>query len=149
MIPQIQEISTFITKGIPEIIDKGIQNAVEKYKNELIDYQVNRQWFDAGEKADGSKITPLNKPYKVYSQFTVRLKKPKGQPTDRVTWKDTGRFHSSVRILVLEDRFIIEVDQSRYNDLVKQYGEGGIGIQDIYLRQFANDRIIPEIKALM
>jgi len=148
-VPQIKEIRKFIRNDIPKLIDKGIQNAVERYKNELIDYQVNRQWFDEGEMADGTKIKPLNKPYKVYSQFTVKKKRSKGQPTDRVTWKDTGRFHASVRILVLEDRFIIEVDPSAYRKLVAQYGEGGIGIQDIYLREFANKRIMPEIKALM
>lgn len=130
----------------PKIVDETIRRTFENYKGELVDYQINRQWFEAGEKNDGDRIRPLNKDYEVYSQFTIRKKRAKGQPTDRITLKDTGKLHRSITIKVLADRLLIETNDPTFNKVEAQYGEGLLGIQDRYLREFVENRLLIEIK---
>lgn len=53
---------------------------------------------EAGERSDGSAIDPP------YTPYTVRIKKQKGQPTDRVTLEDTGDYHAEMRVKVYENK---------------------------------------------
>lgn len=70
-----------------------------------------------GIRGDGRKIEPP------YTPFTQSIKREKGQPTDRVTLKDTGDFHES--IFSDDDRFPVLFDfrDWKRNKLFEKYGE--------------------------
>ena len=129
---------------IPKRINQAIRTSIEKYKEELIDYQVKVQWLDLGETSDGIKMK--GKGGVVYSQFYKKKKQKLGLDTSHVTLKLRGRLHESVYIEIFDDRYIIKSDLD-YAKYQKKYGKV-FGIQDKFLKQFIDKRIIPEIKKI-
>jgi hypothetical protein len=52
---------------------------------------LNIEQINQGLRSDGSEILPS------YSDFTIEMKKLKGQPYDRVTLQDTGDFYRGIK----------------------------------------------------
>lgn len=67
-------------------------------QKEIVRLNTEVQLFDLGENALGIKLSAIGG---AYSPFTKILKQAKGQPTDRVTLRDTGEFHESFKVIVL------------------------------------------------
>lgn len=82
----------------------------------------NADQMFAGLRADDTEIEPAYKP------FTIAIKKEKGQPTDRVTLKDTGEFHRSIFVKFEGDKIIIDSDSDLRNKLVDKYGATIFGL---------------------
>ncbi len=83
----------------------------------------NRSNLDQAINADGTKLEQS------YSEFTKAYKRFKGQPTDRITRKDTGAFYESIEIVKNGSAVEFVVDNSAvpyYNEpngLYDRYGE--------------------------
>ena len=84
--------------------------------------ETNADQMFAGLRADDTEIEPAYKP------FTIAIKKEKGQPTDRVTLKDTGEFHRSIFVKFEGDKIIIDSDNDLRDKLVKKYGATIFGL---------------------
>lgn len=125
-------------RDIEESINPTIKETVDGNELTLINYQTQEQLFK-GKDSKGSVIRPG------YTPFTIRLKKAKGQPTDRVTWRDTGKLYQSVRIESGTNDFKVVVNVSYANDLIEKYGQDAIGIQREFLREFVLNFIVPNI----
>lgn len=82
----------------------------------------NADQMFAGLRADDTEIEPAYKP------FTIAIKKEKGQPTDRVTLKDTGEFHRSIFVKFEGDKIIIDSDSELRDKLVDKYGATIFGL---------------------
>jgi len=81
----------------------------------LID-SLQDQLFTTGE--DGNKNS-LGE----YSELTVQIKRRKGQPTDRITLKDTGDFYKTYSIDPFKGGFIIDANGQKSSiDLLVKYG---------------------------
>lgn len=121
-------------------INPSIQKAFDDNKDVINDIQANVQMFDRGEKSDGGKIVPK------YSLITKIKKTKKGQPTDRVTLRDTGKFHRTLEVIARDDEVEIttSVDYAKY--LFKKYGDDILGIQEEMLEEFVEQYILTEIK---
>jgi hypothetical protein len=65
-----------------------------------------------------------------YAPSTIAIKKRKGQPTDRVTLKDTGDFYKDFDIIVDEEGFIITNVNEKTLSLTDRYGNDIFGITD-------------------
>lgn len=84
------------------------------------------QLFELGEDATGKLLSSIGGPY---SPFTVEEKKRKGQPTDRVTLKDTGDFYRTFKVIPFKGGFRIEADTIKDGeDLEDSWGDEIIGI---------------------
>lgn len=81
------------------------------------------QMFD-GRRGDGQQILPR------YTQATVRIKRRRGQPTDRVTLRDTGDFHDSIVIDYGSDSFQYDATDEKRARLTRKYGNGIFGLDD-------------------
>jgi hypothetical protein len=82
------------------------------------------QLYQLGEDSTGRSLGE-------YSPFTVREKRRKGQPTDRVTLKDTGEFYMSFQVIPFRGGFEITADAEKDDkDLRDVYGEDIIGLND-------------------
>ena len=79
-IRQMNKFVEFAENEALKSVEKDIPNVEEKERERIFD----------GKTFTGEDITPSYKPY------TVMVKEQKGQPTDRVTLKDTGDFHRSI-----------------------------------------------------
>ena len=103
------------------------------------DVQLFEQGIDANEQSLGE-----------YTAFTKELKKQKGQPTDRITLKDTGDFYKSFRVRSTNNGFVIMANAIKEDtDLTQEFGEDIIGLTDLSISQvqlFLLDELIPAVR---
>lgn len=94
---------------------------------------LQREQLFSGINEQGDQITPE------YSPRTVAIKRKKGQPTDRVTLRDTGDFYQGIFMDPREDIYVIDSADEKSGALQKKYGEEIFGLapknQDTYVEQ--------------
>ncbi len=95
--------------------------------------QQQKQMFD-GINSEGLAIEPE------YHPLTVQIKESKGQPSSRVTLKDTGSFYDEMYTDPKGDKMYIDSKDSKSNALQEKYGDGIFGIQGEYREPFT-DRV--------
>lgn len=87
--------------------------SIEETKEAIAD--LNAEQLYAGKRKDGSDITPE------YSERTKEIKREKGQPTDRVTLRDTGAFYMGLRVDVQGEDVKVYSTDEKSDDLFKKY----------------------------
>lgn len=127
---------------------------VEKFENKINEYirleiiedepyicnmNTDKQLFREGITRDGVKIDS----YAPYTLTTKRIKSAKGQPTDRVTLRDTGDFYSAFFIMADDKGFKIESEDWKVDKLVDKYGEEILGLTDDNLNELIWEYIYP------
>jgi len=89
----------------------------QKETQEFLIFVLQEQLFQTGEDGKGNSLGS-------YSPFTIAIKKRKGQPTDRVTLKDTGEFYRSYVVKPFNGGFIIDADDEKEDtNLFDIYGD--------------------------
>lgn len=121
-------------------VNKLVQETFEEHKSLIIHYNADEQMYKLGQDAKGSIIRPAYRP------ATIRLKRKKGQPTDRVTLKDTGRFHKTLIVTPKENYVEISSDLEYAKYLFKKYGDDVLGIQEELLKEFVTRYVVPKIQ---
>ena len=84
--------------------------------------KIQQEQLFQGIRSDDSTIAPQ------YAAGTIAAKRRKGQPTDRVTLKDTGAFYSGIIVDVRRDLFIIDSADSKSASLQERYGKRIFGL---------------------
>ena len=79
----------------------------------IIGLNTKDQLFEKGIDATGKSLKEIGGDY---SPFTKKIKSRKGQPTDRVTLKDTGVFHKSFGVIPDFSGFTILSDPIKVSD---------------------------------
>ena len=120
-------------------INESIRTSVDNNKTVIKTMQTDEQMF-SGINASGNSITPFP-----YATSTINYKKRKGQPTDRITLKDSGDFYDSIEIEARTDNFVISTQITYSIYLVTKYAEI-LGITDTNLQTFVNTYTLPIIK---
>jgi len=111
---------------------------LKSLEKQILAMNTEDQLFKKGVTITGVKIVPP------YASSTVRIKKRKGQPTNRVTTRDTGEYHSHFTIQFGTDEFTIEVDHTNadLNYVLKnRYGELE-GLTDVNVEKLSR-KILP------
>ena len=93
------------------------REAVNENREELVDINSEKQMYQTGVDSRGNPIRPE------YHPITVRIKKAKGQPYNRVTLRDTEDFHKSMLLKVKGDEYQIDATDHKTRDLVSKYGD--------------------------
>ena len=89
----------------------------QKETQEFLIFVLQEQLFQSGEDGLGNTLGD-------YTPFTVSVKRSKGQPTDRITLKDTGDFYKSYFITSFKGGFIIDANAKKKDtDLFERYGD--------------------------
>ena len=140
LIKQLRKVdSSFISLQIRRIVKEN-----QKY---IINLNVNDQLFDRGIYNDGTKL-PLP-----YAPKTIIDKTKKGQPTDKITLRDTGSFHSKFYIIYEKNQFSLWSRDGKTETLVKDWGEEIFGLTDENIETVIINFILPglqkEIKKLI
>ena len=121
-------------------INKSIQNSISTNKAVLIEQQTNGQ-FDKGQDSQGIQFVPQ------YAFSTKVAKRRKGQPTDRVTLKDTGKLYNNIEIQAQTTQAIISANVEYFKYLVTHYDKNTIlGIQTEAMKDFLKEFTLPEIE---
>lgn len=117
-----------------------IKEAFNEQKKLIVKYNADEQMYKLGQDSKGSVIRPA------YAKSTIRLKKAKGQPTKRVTLKDTGAFHKTLIVTPHDDYLEISSDESYAWRLIEKYGDDILGIQEELLKDFVKLHVLPKIQ---
>jgi geranylgeranyl pyrophosphate synthase len=82
-------------KSFESELNQTIEQALRLNESTILAMNYNTQLFNKGIDSEGKKIRPK------YTLGTIKKKKKKGQPTNRVTLKDEGIFHNSFYISLI------------------------------------------------
>lgn len=88
---------------LEEAIYPSLQESIGANAKVLETIQTDDQMYK-GLNSKGLSIRPF------YAASTIRYKKRKGQPFDRVTLRDSGAFHESVTVTANDDNYVISSD---------------------------------------
>lgn len=130
-----------ISKNGPEIAAK----ILEENDNIIIDMNTDDQLFDKGITSDGQKIAALDP----YSPFTVKIKKAKGQPTDRVTTRDSGAFHGSFTADKVGTTIKLGATDSKTKKLLDRYGPNLFGVTDENQEELSESYVKPAMEKII
>jgi hypothetical protein len=108
-----------------ELNEVAFKIASEKeVKDLVIRLNTKDQLFGLGEDSLGDSLG-------VYSPFTVEEKKKKGQPTNRITLKDTGEFYSSFNVVPYRGGFTIKANPIKEDsNLFDDFGADIVGLNE-------------------
>ena len=101
-----------------------IKEVVESNSHAICEMNTEKQLFEEGVNSAGIGIDT----YKPYTGRTIDIKQSKGQPTNRVTLRDTGEFHSSFYIEAGIDSFMIKASDPKTLELMAKYGDEILGL---------------------
>lgn len=114
---------TNVTQTLVKILNKP------KTKKFITDLNTKVQLFDYGENNEGVQLSAIGRPY---APSTIRIKARKGQPSNRVTLKDTGDFYKTFDVQVKNNaNFTITANTMKSGqDLEDRWGDDIVGLQD-------------------
>lgn len=142
----IFETAKKFVDSLPNIVEESIKEAFTRYDFVVIDYIKNKQLFTKGQDKDGEEIQSRFLPKgTAYARLTVKLKQQKGDPYDRVTWRDTGKLYDSMRLSVGDREVSLIITVDYFKKLEFRYGTDVIGVQRQYLEEFTENYILPII----
>lgn len=100
--------------SLPTLLEDIVRSKEDVIVSAIADDQLYRR----GINGRGEKIMD----YAPYAARTIENKKRKGQPTTRVTLRDTGDFHKSMYVVFDSEGFYITSDDEKAKYLVEKYG---------------------------
>lgn len=118
-----------------------ISEIIQENEAEICDMNSQDQLYEHGKNRVGVDIMD----YMPYTPKTIEIKEIKGQPTDRVTLRDTGDFHASFRLIIERDKFTITADDFKTEGLIRKYGRQILGLTDENASELAHEYIYPEL----
>ena len=96
-----------------------LEDVVRSKEDVIVSAIANDQLYRRGINGKGEKIMD----YMPYTAKTIKNKRKKGQPTTRVTLRDTGAFHESMFVVFDSEGFSITASDEKTQDLVEKYGK--------------------------
>ena len=122
-------------------INQTIKETIIRDEPFIINQQANEQLYKQGEDGNAKPLIPS------YASSTIKYKKRKGQITDHVTLRDTGRMYKSIFVDALTNEMIISINVYYFKYLVLHYDTNEIlGLQPSFLKQFVLKRVLPNLK---
>jgi len=119
-------------------INKEVRETIEETAESVADF--NRKQLFEGIRATGADIKPA------YAPLTILIKDQKGQPTDRVTLKDTGAFYEGIFVDVNSESFDIDSTDEKSEALKAKYGERIFGLTPENKGEYAMFTFFPALR---
>lgn len=121
-----------------ENINSYLEAGTIEAEDTIIEMNIG-QMYNSGEDRTGKRITPE------YAPETVRIKREKGQPTNRVTLRDTFDFQKSIWVQYYPDSFEIKASDWKTERLIQKYGEEILGLQDEMVKYLCQNFYLPRL----
>lgn len=96
-----------------------LEDIINDKEDVIVSAIANDQLYRRGINGRGEKIMD----YMPYTARTIQNKKKKGQPTTRVTLRDTGAFHKSMFVVFDSEGFYVTASDEKTQDLIEKYGD--------------------------
>lgn len=123
--------------NLPTMLEDIIRDKEDVIVSAIADAQLYRR----GINGRGEKIMS----YAPYAASTIKKKRKKGQPTTRVTLKDTGAFHESMYVVFDSEGFYITSDDEKTKYLIKKYGKEIFRLTDENFNRILRSHIRKEL----
>lgn len=109
----------------------------DNIKELIIELQQERL-FERGTDSEGASLGN-------YSDYTVEIKREKGQRYDHITLRDTGEFYESFTVTVLKDGIVLDANPNKgTTNLFSEYGIDILGLDDFSFN-IVKDQILVEM----
>lgn len=118
-----------------------LENIVRDKEDVIVSAIADDQLYRRGINGKGVKIMD----YMPYAPRTIQNKKRKGQPTTRVTLRDTGAFHESMYVVFDSDGFYVTASDDKTQELVNKYGEEIFRLTDKNFTRIVRSHIRKEL----
>lgn len=125
-----------------DILDGELRDEIIRNKEVILKMITEEQLYNLGIEGRGIEIWS----YQPYTASTVKRKRKKGQPYDRVTLKDTGKFYLSLDIQFDDSGFYVTSSDEKANALLEKYGKTIFRLTNENLKTLLNDYIRPSLK---
>jgi len=126
-------------RELKAVVNPTLKQTIDRNKGVLIDQQQTQ--MNKGRDAFNVSLIPS------YAESTIKQKKRKGDPFNRVTLKDTGELYRSIQIDTTTTQAIISTNVEYFKYLVDHYDTNIIlGIQSEFLNEFLNKYFKPELR---
>lgn len=123
--------------SLPELLG----DIIEDKKDVIISAIADDQLYRRGVNGLDRKIMD----YMPYTARTIKKKKHKGQPTTRVTLRDTGAFHESMQVIFDSEGFYITSEDKKTPWLTKKYGKEIFRLTNKNFTRIINSHIKKEL----
>lgn len=123
--------------SLPMLLEDIVRDKEDIIVSAIADDQLYRR----GINGKGKKIMD----YMPYTATTVRIKKKKGQPTTRVTLRDTGDFHNSMFVVFDAEGFYVTASDDKTPELIEKYGDEIFRLTDKNLTRIIRSHIRKEL----
>lgn len=118
-----------------------LEDIVRDKEDVIVSAIADDQLYRRGINGRGEKIMS----YMPYTAKTIQNKKRKGQPTTRVTLRDTGAFHKSMFVVFDSEGFYITASDEKTEELIKKYGEEIFRLTDKNFTRIVHSHIRKEL----
>lgn len=118
-----------------------LEQAIYEKEDEIVSAIADDQLYRRGITGTGRKIMD----YDPYSETTIKIKKKKGQPTTRVTLRDTGSFHRKMHIVLDDVGFYVTSMDDKTQKLRDRYGDDIFRLTNKNLTRIVRSHIRKEI----
>ena len=118
-----------------------LEDIIHDKEDVIVSAIADDQLYRRGINGRGEKIMD----YMPYTARTIKNKKRKGQPTTRVTLRDTGAFHESMYVVFDSEGFYITASDEKTEELVKKYGEEIFRLTDKNFTRIVRSHIRKEL----
>lgn len=129
----------FRLRKFKEILPQELREEIMENKSVIIKMITEKQLYERGVNGRNEFIAS----YAPYAPRTIQVKLKKGQPTDRVTLKDTGEFYDSFDVVFDENGFYVTSDDEKAKYLVEKYGREIFKLTDENLTTLLQEYIRP------
>lgn len=110
---------TYRLRKFKDDLPRLLEQAIYEKEQEIVSAIANDQLYRRGITGKGVKIMD----YEPYAKATISIKRKKGQPTTRVTLRDTGSFHENMFVVVDEEGFYVTSSDEKTEALKARYGD--------------------------
>lgn len=130
-------------RAFNERLESGalVRKVIEDNDAEICDMNAQEQLYEQGINRLGVDISD----YAPYSPITIDIKKLKGQPTNRVTLRDEGDFHSSFYVVATDTSFEVKAKDTKAEHLLSRYGRQILGLTRENLMTLVHEYIYPNL----
>lgn len=118
-----------------------LEDIIRDKEDVIVSAIADDQLYRRGINGRGEKIMS----YMPYTAKTIQSKKRKGQPTTRVTLRDTGAFHKSMFVVFDSEGFYITASDEKTEELIKKYGEEIFRLTDKNFTRIVRSHIRKEL----
>lgn len=124
-----------------DILDAELPSIIAELEPVILSMVTDNQLYEKGINSKGISIHT----YRPYKPSTVRQKLRKGQPVDRVTLRDTGKFYNSLFLVSDSQGFYIDSTDPKAKDLLAKYNPNVLALTrsnfNILLNEFVKPRL--------